>query len=152
MSDEIAFLIGDTSNVLRRSFDRRARQIGVNRSQWRLLLRLKRNPGVKQIQLAEYLDIEPIGLARMIDRLEQSGLVERRGNPNDRRVWHIHLTKEAEPVLARLQALSEEFLDDMLSNIGADDQDQLINTLKAIRENVRAADAEPVRQNADRRG
>ena len=84
MKDSIGFLISDVSRLLRRRFDERARLIGVTRPQWRALTALSRQEGMQQGALAELLEVEPITLCRMVDRLEEAGLVERRRDPADR--------------------------------------------------------------------
>src|SRR3546814_5842575 len=85
MSDTLAFMIADTSRLLRRSFDERTRVIGITGAQWRLLFTVSRNEGQNQGATAELLEVEPITLCRMIDRMDDAGMVERRPDPNDRR-------------------------------------------------------------------
>ena len=88
--------IGETAHALRRAFDRRAATLGVTRAQWRVLVRLSRQPGLRQVDLADCLDVEPITLCRIVDRLEERGLVERRPAERDRRIKLVALTKEGE--------------------------------------------------------
>lgn len=83
--ESLAFLLGDTSRLLRRRFDARARAFGVSRAQWQVLFALSRNEGINQTGLADYLEVETITLCRMVDRLAEAGLVERRPDPADRR-------------------------------------------------------------------
>ena len=115
--ENIGFLISDVSRLMRRRFDERARQIGVTRAQWRVLTTLRRHEGSNQGTLADLLDVEPITLCRMVDRLEESGLAERRRDPADRRAWLIYLTPASHPMVAQLRelgdALNEEALDGM---------------------------------------
>jgi DNA-binding MarR family transcriptional regulator len=92
MSDSLGFLISDVSRLMRRRFDERARLIGVTRAQWRTLTTLSRHEGINQGGMADLLEVEPITLCRMIDRLEEANLVERRRDPGDRRAWLIFLT------------------------------------------------------------
>jgi DNA-binding MarR family transcriptional regulator len=87
VSDDIGFLLGDAARLLRRAFDERARTMGVTRPQWRVLALLKRFDGSTQVTIADMLEVEPITLGRMIDRLQDAGLVERRADPKDRRAW-----------------------------------------------------------------
>ncbi|MBX3593872.1 MarR family transcriptional regulator [Sphingomonas sp.] len=138
MSDTLGFLIGDVSRLLRREFDLRARRIGVTRAQWRTLKILTRHEGSNQGTLADLLEVEPITLARMIDRLEEAGLVERRRDPADRRAWRIHLTDAAQPLLAQLRDLGDSMLDEMLIGISPDDQRRLLRSLEQIRANLSA--------------
>jgi MarR family transcriptional regulator for hemolysin len=104
MSDrpDILFLIHDLARHLRLDADRRASCHGLTRAQWVILFWLDRQPGLSQKELAEILEVEPITVARLIDRLEDHGMVERRGDPGDRRVWRLHLLAPARPVLDAL--------------------------------------------------
>lgn len=106
MSDrsELLFLLHDTARQLRLESDRRARAHGMTRAQWIILVRLEDQPGLSQKELAEILEVEPITVARLIDRLEDRGMVERRGDPADRRVWRLHLLPPALPVLEDIHA------------------------------------------------
>ena len=96
---DLLFLIYDTARHLRVDGDRRARAHGMTRAQWVILLWLERQPGLSQKELAEILDVEPITVARLIDRLAERGMVERRDDPADRRIWRLHLCPPALPVL-----------------------------------------------------
>src|SRR6476619_2825006 len=91
-SRELLFLISDVGRLLRTCADQRARQHGMTRAQWAVLLRLERHEGLKQSDLAEILDLQPITLTRLVDRLCENGLIERRPDPNDRRAKRLHLT------------------------------------------------------------
>ncbi len=101
---DVLFLLHDAARQLRQDADRRARAHGLTRAQWIILLRLDRQPGLSQKELAEILEVEPITVARLIDRLERHGMVERRDDPADRRVWRLHLLPPALPVLAEMAA------------------------------------------------
>ena len=122
MQDSIAFMISDVSRLMRRRFDERARTIGVTRTQWRVLKILQRGEGINQGGLAELLEVEPITACRMIDRLAEAELVERRRDPNDRRAWQIYLTDRARPLLDDLGLLADEMLDSALAGISDADQ------------------------------
>ena len=106
--DSTGFLITDVSRLLRRSFDERARQIGVTRAQWRALTALRRHEGINQSGLADLIEVEPITLCRMVDRLEEAGHVERRRDPGDRRAWRIFLTDKSRPLLDRLGTIADD--------------------------------------------
>ena len=136
MSDSLGFLISDVSRLMRRRFDARARLIGVTRAQWRTLTILSRHEGVNQGGLADLLEVEPITLCRMIDRLEEAGLVERRRDPADRRAWRIFLTDKARPIIEQLRALGEELFVDALVGIDDATRDAMFATLNAIRANL----------------
>ncbi len=138
MSENLGFLISDTGRVLRKAFDERARRIGITRPQWRVLARLNRDPGMKQAPLADLLEVEPISLSRMIDRLEEAGLVERRSDPQDRRAWCLHLTDKAQPVVAQMQVLADGLHHDMMAGMDASQYELLFATLTSIRNNLQA--------------
>ena len=136
MTDTLGFQISDVSRLMRRRFDDRARLIGVTRTQWRALTTLNRNEGINQGGLAELLEVEPITLCRMIDRLEEAGLAERRPDPEDRRAWRIYLTEKARPLIEQLRAIADELFDVALGGIDTDAQEVLRNTLDRIRDNL----------------
>ena len=105
---EIAFNIMDVARMLRTYADQRARQFGISRAQWVVLVRLDRSEGLKQSELAEILDLQPISLTRLLDRLAENGLIERRPDPNDRRANRLYLTPAARPLLIELADLGQE--------------------------------------------
>ncbi len=90
------------ARLIRTEADRRARAHGMTRAQWTLLIRLEAQPGLLQKELAEILEVEPITVARLVDRLEARGMVERRADPGDRRCWRLHLTEAARPLLGEI--------------------------------------------------
>src|SRR5579862_6293963 len=104
---EFVFALHDVARLLRTLADQRARALSMTRAQWAVLKRLEMREGVKQAELAEQLDLQPISLARLVDKLSGIGLVERRDDPNDRRANRLYLTEKAAPILARLNALGE---------------------------------------------
>jgi DNA-binding MarR family transcriptional regulator len=135
--DTIPFDITETARAIRRDFDRRAAGIGTTRAQWRVLARLLRSgDGLRQVELADALDVEPITLCRMIDRLEQAGLVERRRDEEDRRAWRIYLMPKATPITQELQALGEVFRNEALAGIAPDDLRIARDVLEKIRNNI----------------
>jgi DNA-binding MarR family transcriptional regulator len=145
MDSNFAFEVAETAQALRRAFDRRAAALGVTRAQWRVLSRLARKDGQRQVELADALDVEPITLCRMIDRLSESGLVERQPDQLDRRAWRIHLTDRAEPVVAELKRVSERFLDDVLTGIAPAEQAAVRRVLEQVRANI-IASGDPARR------
>src|SRR5262245_62435985 len=97
---EFGFTIMDVARLLKTYADQRARQFGISRAQWSVLVRLDRSEGLKQSELADLLDLQPISLTRLLDRLSDNGLIERRPDPNDRRANRLQLTPAAGPMLA----------------------------------------------------
>lgn len=136
MSDDLGFLLGDAARLLRRSFDERARAMGVTRPQWRVLALLKRFDGSTQVTMADMLDVEPITLGRMIDRLQESGLVERRADPKDRRAWRLHLTPLGESRITALRPTALALFDDALAGLNETQRMELEAMLNVIRANL----------------
>lgn len=123
---DLLFLLHDVARHIRLDADRRAAAYGLTRAQWVILIWLERQPGLSQKELAEIVEVEPITVGRLIDRLEASSLVERRADPHDRRIWRLHLRPAAHPVLEELQAERT----DMLNMVAAGLDPALIATLK----------------------
>ncbi len=132
-----AFEIVETARLIRREANKRAAVLGATRAQWRVLAHLKRRgDGARQVDIAEAMDVEPITLCRMIDRLEEAGLVERRRDDADRRAWRIHLTAAATPVLVKLEEMGRAFNADMLSGISEAERTSLLGLLARVRANL----------------
>ena len=142
MSDNVGFLIGDISRLIRRTFDERARKIGVTRPQWRVLTWLKRNEGINQGALADLLELDAMTVCRMVDRLQTGGLVERRPDPNDRRAWQLFLTPKAISITDQLQPIGEQLLKEALDGIAASEQVKLLQLLDQFRGNLQKIDEE----------
>ncbi|WP_310498428.1 MarR family transcriptional regulator [Sandarakinorhabdus sp.] len=136
MSDALGFLLSDCARLLRRRFDARARSIGVSRPQWRVLFALTRAEGVNQAMLADILEVETITVGRMVDRLADAGLVERRPDPDDRRMWRLFLTSHAQALLEDLRAVGEEVRAEMMQGINDDDAERLAGMLTLLRTNL----------------
>lgn len=136
MTETLGFLMSDVSRLMRRRFDERARSSGATGPQWRTLKILERREGLNQGQLAELLEVEPITCCRMIDRLEEAGLVERRRDPNDRRAWLIFLTDKARPVLDELRVIARDMIEQALQGLDARQRTELIESLNTIRSNM----------------
>ena len=143
MDENIGTLLAQVSRLMRRTFDERARGIGVTRPQWQVLGLLKAHAGSNQGTLAEMLEVEPITLGRMIDRLQEGELVERRADPADRRVWRIFLTGKGEVLLDRLRPFGRETLSQALEGLSEAEREQFIASLERVRANLsRKAPAE----------
>ena len=141
--ENFAFEVAETARLIRREANKRAAVLGATKAQWRVLARLNRaGDAVRQIELAEALDVEPITLCRMIDRLEEAGLVERRRDGADRRAWRIHLTAAAAPVIAKLEAMGIGFNADILAGIPQTDRETALRVLDRIRNNLDRIDQE----------
>jgi len=136
---EIAFNLMDVARMMRTYADQRARQFGISRAQWTVLVRLDRFEGLKQSELAEVLELQPISLTRLLDRLAENGLIERRPDPKDRRANRLYLTPAARPLLDKLAKLSIEIMDQVLDGFDDDANERLLSTLTTMKDNLRTA-------------
>jgi DNA-binding MarR family transcriptional regulator len=134
--ETLPFEIGETAHSLRKAFDRHAAGMGVTRAQWKVLFRLTRQPGLRQIELADMLDVEAITLSRIIDRLAESGLVERKPDPVDRRAWRLYVTEKAQPLVERLRAVAAIMTADAFEGFDQQDIETLRRMLAQVRDNV----------------
>jgi len=136
---ELAFSINDVARLLRTHADQKAAQFGMTRAKWAVLSRLDRFEGLKQGELAEMLDLQPISLTRLLDGLADNGLIERRPDPDDRRAKRLFLTPAARPLLERLTALGEDLMETALAGLAPSDVDALLGRLTTVKENLRKA-------------
>ncbi len=134
--DNLGSILADSARLMRRAFDARARAIGVTRPQWQVLTTLVRHEGVNQGKLAEYLDVEPITVCRMVDRLQEAGLVERRSDDADRRSWNLFLTPRAHDLLAQLRPLADVMIEEALEGIDSAERATLQRLLEKLRVNL----------------
>ena len=152
---EFAFLISDVARLLRNHADQRARQFGMTRAQWAVLARLESNEGLKQSELAEMLDLQPITLTRLVDRLCANGLIERRADPDDRRAKRLYLTPQARPLMDRLAELGQDMMKTVLEGFDLATIERMILELAHTKENLKGAIArkvaeKPVEKPADK--
>ena len=132
------FLVHDVSRLIKRGFERRARQMGlpITRQQAAVVLNIAGKEGVSQAEVAAWLDIEPIALVRMLDKLHEEGLVERRAHPTDRRVRTLWLTPAARPVVAQILAINKAIREEAFAGMAADARDIVIDILDSIKGNL----------------
>ena len=135
MNDEpdLLMLVNDVGRMLRTEADRRARYHNMTRAQWVMLMRLNRQPGLSQKELAEILEVEPITVARLADRLEARRLLERRPDPQDRRVWRLHLLPEAGPLLEQLTCHRDDLTALITSKLDAQTVETVVEALRCMR-------------------
>ena len=136
MEDNIGTMLGQVARLMRRNFDERARKIGVTRPQWQVLTLLARHEGINQGGLADILEVEPITLGRMIDRLQDAELVARRPDPADRRAWRLFMTERGNGLLAQLQPYGSETFEQALEGISHERQQELMVMLERMRANL----------------
>jgi DNA-binding MarR family transcriptional regulator len=135
-------LLHDVARLLRKRFEQNARQLGLTRSQWQVLAWLSENEGIHQNALAELLEIEPITLARIVDRLVDSELIERRTHPTDRRIRLLHLTPHAHPRLAQMWPIAQQTREEALDGVSAADRERLMAILLSMKSNLIRASTE----------
>ena len=143
-SSTLDFLLHDVARLLRKRFEQNARGSGLTRSQWQVLAYLAQNEGINQSGLAELLDVEPITLGRIVDKLETLGLIERHPHSFDRRIWLLRLTPAARPKLTQVRKLGDVTRDETLAGISEVDSAQLLKTLQVLKANLADACDAPV--------
>jgi MarR family transcriptional regulator, transcriptional regulator for hemolysin len=152
LNREFAFSLNDVARMLRTYADYKAGQFGITRAQWVVLARLDRFEGLKQSELAEMLDLQPITLTRLLDRLCHGGLIERRPDPNDRRANRLYLTASARPLLEQLGELGDELMSTALAGVEPESIERMVAHLAIVKENLRHAIAQrPAASAAERR-
>lgn len=139
----VGFLLHDVARLLRKRFEQNARDTGLTRSQWQVLAYLDRNAGIQQGALAELIDVEPITIGRIVDKLQGCGLVERRPHPTDRRIWQLHLTEKAGPMLAEMREFGEVTRAEAFGDIPEAERERLLDLLETMKTNLVAACQRP---------
>jgi len=139
LNREFAIVLKDVARMIRTYADQQGNEFGVTYAKWVVLARLDRFEGLKQSELAEMLDLQPITLTRLVDRLCDSGMIERRADPNDRRAKRLFLTPACRPLLERLGALGEDLMATALAGVDRDQIENMVAQLAIIKENLRQA-------------
>ena len=134
--DTFGFLIHDVARLLRRNFNRHVQSFGMTQEQCRVILHLSRHEGIQQVDLADLLEIKPITLARLLDKLQESGLIERRRNPDDRRAFRLYLTGSAHPVVQRIMTIGAATRADANRDISTADLEKLFSVLSHLKANL----------------
>jgi DNA-binding MarR family transcriptional regulator len=134
LTSTLSFMIGDVTRLYRREFDRRAAPLGLTRVQWRALRRIERFEGLTQIKLAEDLELAPIAVGRVLDRLEKARFIERRPDPADRRCWRLHLAPGSAQVMAEVDRIANDLREEVFAGIAQADleaTERVLATLKS---------------------
>jgi MarR family transcriptional regulator, transcriptional regulator for hemolysin len=142
----LGFLLNDVARLLKKRFEQMARGFGLTRAQWQVLTYLDQNEGINQSGLAELLDLEPITLSRIVDRLESVGLIERHPHVSDRRVKMLRLTSAAYSRLARARRIGHVTASEALIGISGSESLHLSQTLQKLKSNLCRACDSPVRK------
>lgn len=135
-TDNLGFLVHDVARLLRRRFELRSGEFGLSAAQWRLMFRVAKEEGLPQARLAELLEIEPISVSRMLDRMEEAGWLERRPDAEDRRVRRVYPTERTRAVYGRVRGMAHEVYGEALAGIPDADRATLIRTLETISMNL----------------
>lgn len=133
-------LVHDAARLMRKRFEARARAMGLSSAQWRLLIRLLREGEMTQARLAELLEVEPISISRLVDRMAAAGWVERRKNPDDRRVHIVAPTARAEGAMPEIRAIANAVYAEATVDIPEEDRRRMIGTLQRIVDNLSSCD------------
>lgn len=148
----LGFLLHDVARMLRKRFEQRAKCLGLTRSQWQTLAYLSNNEGIHQGGLAEILEVEPITLVRILDKLAERGLVERRQHPTDRRIWLLYMREEAHPLLAEMRELGDATRAEALNGVSPEHRDHLFQILSEMKTNLVQACRTPVAEKEQNHG
>lgn len=134
--DRLGFLLHDAARLMRKRFEARASAYGLSAAQWRLLVRLVKDEGVAQARLAELLEIEPISVSRLLDRMEEGGWVERRPDAKDRRVRIVFPTTKSREAFAEVRGMAGEVYEQALGGLAPQIRKATIQGLTAIVSNL----------------
>jgi MarR family transcriptional regulator, transcriptional regulator for hemolysin len=132
----------ESSRLLRNYIDHRAKSRGTTRAQWIVLFRLRQQEGLSQVDLADVLELQPISLVRLLDRLVEQGLLERRHDPRDRRANRLFLTASGRQLVDDLDGLRDSIASDVLRDVPANAVETSLQTLRDIKERIKGL-AEP---------
>lgn len=141
--ERLGFLVHDVARLMRKRFEARASGLGLSAAQWRLLVRVTKEEGIAQARLAELLEIEPISVSRLIDRMEEGDWIERRADPSDRRVRIIHPTAKAREAYARVKGIAGEVYEEALTGLSPEDRRGLVFGLNTIADNLSDGETPP---------
>ncbi len=139
---DLLTLLSDVARLTRTRFDRLAREHGATRAQWVILARLERTPGLSQNELAALCEVEPITIARLVDKLEARALLERRADPTDRRIWRLHNLPAAKSIIEKIRRYKTSVNSQLLDGVSPDIQEILIDALLGMKANLTSADTE----------
>jgi len=152
LSRNFGFILNDVARLLRTSYDRRMKALGLTRSQWWVLTHLYRNDGVTQSELAEILEIEKPTLGRLLDRLEANGWVRRQEHAVDRRAKRVFLTDEVGPAMKAMRVAAAEMRRDALAGLTPAQESQFVDTLIAVKANLGGSENGAVRNGNRNKG
>jgi MarR family transcriptional regulator, transcriptional regulator for hemolysin len=132
------FVLHETARLLSKRYDQRSKSLGLTRAQCQVLAYLVYHEGINQAGLAELLELEPISLGRLVDRMAQAGWVERRPDPQDRRAWQLFITEKAKPYFVEMVAIGREVRAEALAGFTPEEGDRIMELLVRARHNLSA--------------
>jgi DNA-binding MarR family transcriptional regulator len=133
----------ESSRLLRNYIDHRAKERGTTRAQWIVLFRLRQNEGLSQVDLADVLELQPISLVRLLDRLVDHGLLERRHDPKDRRANRLFLTEKGRKLVDDLDGLRDAIAIDVLHDLPDASIQTSLETLREVKDRIKALSDHP---------
>jgi DNA-binding MarR family transcriptional regulator len=133
----------ESSRLLRNYIDHRAKTRGTTRAQWIVLFRLREQEGLSQVDLADVLELQPISLVRLLDRLVEHGLLERRHDPKDRRANRLFLTAQGRQLVDDLDSLRDSIAIDALREVPTDAIRTSLQTLRDIKDRIKGLSDPP---------
>ena len=148
----LGFVLHEVARLLRKRFEPRAKCLGLTRSQWQALAYLSKNEGIHQGGLAEMLEIEPITLVRILDKLAERGLIERRQHPKDRRIWMLYMRDTARPLVEAMREIGDETRSEALEGVSPEQREQLFAILSVMKTNLVQACRTPVAEKETEHG
>ncbi|PBJ02528.1 MarR family winged helix-turn-helix transcriptional regulator [Pseudomonas sp. ACN5] len=140
----LGFVLHDVARLMRKRFEQWARAADLTRSQWQVLAKLSIHEGIHQKGLADLLEIESVTLVRLLDKMQERGLVERRNHPTDRRCSLLFLTPAAHPLLQFMRIIGEQTRRETMADFSPQEHDQLLHYLERMREHLLMACGQPV--------
>ena len=149
-TDRLGFLLHDASRLMRKRFETRASGYGLSSAQWRLLVRVFKEEGIAQARLAELLEIEPISVSRLIDRMADAGWIERRNDETDRRVRMIFLTERSRAIFGEMRGVANAVFDQALTGLSAEQRLATLHGLKTIIANLTDVDLPAAASNSNK--
>lgn len=134
------YTVADVTRLFRRVFDRRSSGLGLTRAQWLALSRIERAQGLTQTELAHELDLEPIAVGRVIDRLQAADFIERRADPGDRRCWRLYLAAKSDAVMAEMKQIASELREEVLTGVSAEELATTMRVMAKVKETLNQLD------------
>lgn len=138
-ASRLGFTTADVTRLYRIEFDRRAAHLGLTRVQWRALRRIERSQGMTQVELAQDLELAPIAVGRVLDRLEKSGFVERRADPKDRRCWRLHLAQGSSKVMGEVDRVASGLVEEVFAGIPEADLEATARVMATLKQRLSGA-------------